>query len=115
MGLVHRRFNNRDPLGYGRDFDRDRCCYQACHGCRGNALGRLAVLQRLAGLHCDSRRGDFIGDEYTDLDGAFALTSFFTRMAERGDDVPDLEDVANSTAAAILYGESLYGKGFFSK
>ena len=61
------------------------------------------------------RRGDFIGDEYTDLDGAFALTSFFTRMAERGDDVPDLEDVANSTAAAILYGESLYGKGFFSK
>ncbi len=61
------------------------------------------------------RRGDFIGDEYTDLDGAFALISFFTRMAERGDDVPDLEDVANSTAAAILYGESLYGKGFFSK
>ena len=61
------------------------------------------------------RRGDFIGDEYTDLDGAFALISFFTRMAERGDDVPDLEDVANSTSAAILYGESLYGKGFFSK
>ena len=61
------------------------------------------------------RRGDFIGDEYTDLDGAFALISFFTRMAERGDDVPDLEDVANSTAAAILYGESLYGKGLFSK
>jgi hypothetical protein len=60
------------------------------------------------------RRGDFIGDEFTDLDGAFALISFFTRMAERGDDVPDLDDVANSTAAAILYGESLYGKGFFS-
>jgi hypothetical protein len=61
------------------------------------------------------RKEQFIGDEATDLDSAFALTSYFTRLAERGDEVPNLDDLVNSTIAAVLYGESLYGKGFFSK
>jgi hypothetical protein len=61
------------------------------------------------------RASQFIGDEHTDLEGAFSLTPYFTRLAERGEDVPEIEDLANSTVAAIIYGESLYGKGFFSR
>lgn len=59
-------------------------------------------------------RSQFIGDEHTDLDGAFSLQPYFTRVAERGDDVPEVEDLMNSTAAAIIRGERLYGKGFFT-
>jgi hypothetical protein len=61
------------------------------------------------------RASQFIGDEHTDLDGAFSLTPYFTRLAEREENVPEIEDLANSTVAAILYGESLYGKSFFSE
>jgi len=61
------------------------------------------------------RASQFIGDERIDLEGAFSLTPYFTRLAERGEDVPEIEDLANSTVAAIIYGESLYGKGFFTE
>lgn len=59
------------------------------------------------------RASQFIGNEFTDLDGAFSLTPYFTRLAERGEDIPEVETLVNSTVAAIIYGESLYGKGFF--
>lgn len=60
------------------------------------------------------RQGNFIGDENTDLQSVFSLLPYFTRMAENDNDVPDIEDLANSTAAAIIFGEALYGKGFFN-
>ena len=60
------------------------------------------------------RKGQFIGDEFTDLDSAFSLMPYFTRMAERGDEAPDIDDLMNSIAAAVIRGEALYGKGTFT-
>ena len=60
------------------------------------------------------RKGQFIGDEFTDLDSAFSLMPYFTRVEERGDDVPDIDDLMNSVTAAVIRGEALYGKGQFT-
>jgi hypothetical protein len=59
------------------------------------------------------KASQFIGEENVDKEASFSLLSYFTRLSERGDDAPDLDDLMNSTMAAIIRGNSIYGKGFF--
>lgn len=60
------------------------------------------------------RESQVIGEENVDKEASFSVFPYFTRLSERGDDVPELDDLMNSTTAAVIRGDGIYGKGFFT-